>query len=454
MALQKHIGGFSIPHRKWTSESAIVQMGVPRRVVIPMRQHIGAPCEPLVKRGDQVKVGQMIGDTGAYVSAPVHASVSGTVANVVQAPNPGGGRMTSVEITSDGLQEIHESVFPKGASFSGADGKKEFLAHVRASGLVGLGGAGFPTHVKLNPPPGAVFDCLLINGAECEPYISSDNRLLLERAESIIGGVGLVLDALDIPKAYIGIESNKQSAIALARKLVAGDSRIDVKPLPTIYPQGAEKVLIYTCLGRRVPPGKLPADVGTVVLNVNSVSHIHKYITTGMPLISKVVTVSGSAVASPANVDVLIGTPLSEVFEFCGGLLDTARKIIMGGPMMGVAQYSLDVPVIKNTNALLAFDEAEAAQGKETACIRCGQCIGGCPMRLLPLNVNSAAVRNDVERMKKYHVMDCIECGSCEYKCPAKRRIVQSVRAGKDVLRSAEAAERAMEASRRQQGAS
>ena len=438
MALRKSIGGVGIPHHKWASEAAIIKMGVPRRVIIPMEQHIGAPCEPTVKRGDEVRVGQVIGDSGQYVSAPVHSSVSGTVANVTQALHPGGGRVASVEIASDGLQTADAGVRPK--SFNN---KGEFFAHVRSSGLVGLGGAGFPTHVKLNPPQGAVIDSLIINGAECEPYISSDERLLIERTENVIAGVKITLDALGIPKAYIGIEAEKSSAIALLEKQIAGDRRIEIKTLRSNYPQGAEKVLIYTCLGRRVPPGKLPADVSAVVLNVNTVSHIYQYISTGMPLINKILTVSGSAVKNPTNVEVLIGTPLSEVFDFCGGFKSPARKIIMGGPMMGIAQYTLDVPVIKNTNALLAFDETDAKQAAETACIRCGRCIHSCPMRLAPLMLNAAAVRKDAERMNKYHVMDCIECGACEYRCPAKRRIVQSARLGKDILRNIAAAERA-----------
>ena len=432
MAMRKLMGGVAIPRRKWASDSAIVKMGAPRRVLIPMEQHIGAPCEPLVKRGDAVKVGQLIGDSEKYVSAPIHSSVSGTVSNVVQALHPGGGRAATVEIAADGLQTADDGIAPKTYA-----NKKEFLSHIRSSGLVGLGGAGFPTHVKLNPPESAAIDSLIINGAECEPYISSDERLLTERADSIVEGIRLTLDALEIPRAYIGIEDDKTSAIAIISKLIEVDRRIEIKTLRSSYPQGAEKVLIYTCLGRRVPPGKLPADVNAVMLNVNSVRHIHQYITTGMPLISKIVTVSGGAVKKPTNVEVLIGTSLADVFEFCGGFKAPARKILMGGPMMGIAQYTLDVPVVKNTNALLALDETESEQGVETACIRCGKCIRSCPMRLLPLCVNSAAVHNDAERMRKYNVLDCIECGACEYNCPAKRRIVQSARLGKALLRNA-----------------
>ncbi|MDR3121655.1 MAG: electron transport complex subunit RsxC [Clostridiales bacterium] len=437
LTMRKLAGGARVPHRKWTSEAAIVKMGVPARVIIPMVQHIGAPCEPIVKKGDTVLVGQILGDTGQYVSAPIHSSVSGTVANVGQMLYPGGGRVTSVEIATDGLQRPHESVRPQ----TYAD-KKDFLGLVRASGLVGLGGAGFPGHVKLNPPPGASIDCLIVNGAECEPYITSDYRFILENARSIVSGIKLLQSVLGIPKTYVGIEDNKPAAIKLMEEMTADDRNIEIVTLRSLYPQGAEKMLIYSCTGRRVPPGKLPADVGAVVMNVNSVSLIAEFMETGMPLVKKIVTVSGNAVKKPMNLEVVIGTPLRDVFAFCGGFTTTPEKILMGGPMMGIAQFSLDVPVIKNTNAALAFDVKDAKPAPETGCIRCGKCVDNCPMQLLPLFINSAAVKGDAERLKRFHVMDCIECGTCVYNCPAKRRIVQSARLGKDILRNLAAAEK------------
>jgi electron transport complex protein RnfC len=324
---------------------------------------------------------------------------------------------------------LHEDVRP--VEFSGRD---EFLSHVRKSGIVGLGGAGFPTHVKLAPPPGAAIDSLIVNGAECEPYITADDRFMVERPQQLTGGITLILDALGIPKAYIAIEDNKPEAIRTLEKLIAGDQRAEIISLPSRYPRGAEKMLIYSCLGRRVPPGKLPSAVNAVVLNVNTVGAIYQYFTTGEPLTKKLVTVTGSAVRNPSNIEVLIGTPLSEAFDFCGGFKAPPKKVLMGGPMMGIAQFSLDVPVVKHTNALLAFDEGDAAPPPETSCIRCGKCVDSCPMRLLPLYINSAAVKNNAERLEKYHVADCIECGICEYNCPAKRRIVQSARLGKGIL--------------------
>ena len=399
-----------------------------------MQQHIGAPCQPIVLKGDEVKVGQVIGDSEAYVSAPIHSSVSGKVLSVGPMPYPGGGSVIAVEIESDGLQTIHESVVPH--TFND---KKEFLALVRASGLVGLGGAGFPGHVKLNPQNQIM--TLVVNAAECEPYITSDYRAILENAENIIEGIKLVKEVLEIDDVCLGIEDNKPEAAKYFDDLVANDPELRVTVLPSVYPQGAEKMLIYACTGKKVPPGKLPADVGTVVLNVNSLALIAEYIHTGMPLVSKTVTVSGSAVKKPMNLKVPIGTPLSELFDFCEGFSSEPRKVLMGGPMMGIAQHSLDVPVIKNTNAVLAFDEAEATMLPETSCIRCGKCVENCPMHLMPLILNMAAVKNDLERLESFHIMDCVECGTCVYNCPAKRRIVQSVRLGKSALRSAKAKE-------------
>jgi electron transport complex protein RnfC len=441
-------GGAKIPHRKLTSEAAIVKMDIPDKVVIPMIQHIGAECEPTVKKGDAVEVGQLIGDTGKYVAAPIHSSVSGTVANVGQKLYPGGGSAMAVEIATDKRQALHGSVQPHAFA-----GKKEFLALVRESGLVGLGGAGFPAHVKLNPPEGAKIDCLIINGAECEPYITSDYRFILENARSIVSGIKLVKEVAGIPKAFVGIEDNKPAAIELMREMASDDPAIEVVSLKSLYPQGAEKMLIYSCTGRRVPPGKLPADAGAVVMNVNSVAALYEYIQTGRPLTTKIVTVSGNAVKRPMNLEIPIGAMLRDVFDYCGGFLGEPEKILMGGPMMGIAQYTLDVPVIKNTNALLAFDRRDAEVRPETACIRCGKCVDNCPMRLLPLFINSAALKRDVDRLRKYHAMDCIECGTCVYNCPAKRRIAQSARLAKALVREADAKEREAEARAKAQGA-
>ncbi|HEY8349160.1 MAG TPA: electron transport complex subunit RsxC, partial [Clostridia bacterium] len=428
--VMKFRGGIDPGHHKETAELETVRMPLPSRVIIPMLQHVGAPCVPLVKKGDRVLVGQKIGDSDRPISAPVHSSVSGTVTDVRQIVYSNGMEVMAVEIKPDGLQELHDSVAPPVCT-----DRESMLKAIRESGIVGLGGAGFPTSVKLSPPPGKTIDILIINGAECEPFITSDYREMMENPQYIIEGTKKVMEITGIGKAYIGIENNKQDAIDLLSSLVTDSDNIEVVSLPARYPQGGEKQLIYALTGRKVPTGKLPSDVGVLAQNVTTVSFIAQYFKTGLPLIRKKVTVDGSAVANPKNVEVLIGTPLREVFDFCGGFCDEPRKIIMGGPMMGVAQHSLDDPVLKQTNALLAFNERDAEKPKESVCIRCGKCVAACPMSLLPLYINLNVVRGKFEETAKYHVTDCIECGCCSYVCPASRNLVQSVRIAKAELR-------------------
>lgn len=425
-------GGASVPHRKNTANMETVKMGVPEKVVIPMLQHIGAPCEPIVKKGDYVKVGQLIGTSDKFVSSPIHSSVSGTVANVAPMLYPGGFNVTTVEIVTDGKQEVHEDVKPPVYS-----NNKELIEAIRQSGLVGLGGAGFPAHVKLSPPPDKKIDTLIINGAECEPYITSDYREIQENSWNIMSGINILIELLGVDKVWIGIEDNKPAAIKELTHLAENNDKIDVVTLKSQYPQGAEKMLIYSTTGRKVPAGKLPLDVGVVVMNVNSVSFISEYLKTGMPLIKRRVTVDGSAVKNPANVEVLIGTQLIDVFNFCGGFNSVVHKVLMGGPMMGISQYSLKTSVVKHTNALLAFGREDVDIDAESVCIRCGRCVKACPMKLMPLNINFYSIKGDIEELKNYHVNDCIECGSCSYVCPAKRHLVQSLRLAKAQLKQA-----------------
>ncbi|TYQ14903.1 UNVERIFIED_CONTAM: electron transport complex protein RnfC [Acetivibrio alkalicellulosi] len=422
-------GGAVVPHEKNTENCETIQMGVPAKAIIPLLQHIGAPCEPCVAKGDYVKVGQVIGDSDKFVSAPIHSSVSGTVAEVAPMLYPGGVFVNSVVINTDGNQEICESVKPPNMSNS-----KEFLKAIRQSGLVGLGGAGFPAHVKLAVPPDKKIDTLVINAAECEPYITSDYREIIENSWNVISGINTVMELMGIENVLIGIEDNKPDAIKEMTQVAATSDKINVVKLKSRYPQGAEKMLIYATTGRKVPPGKLPLDVGVIVMNVNSVSFIAEYAKTGMPLIKKRVTIDGACVNKPCNVDVLIGTSLKEVFDFCGGFKEEPQKVLMGGPMMGIAQFSLDTSVVKHTNALLAFEKNEANLPSQSTCIRCARCVRACPMNLMPLNLNKSALKENIEDLKKYHVSDCIECGSCSYVCPAKIHLVQSIRLGKAIV--------------------
>ncbi|OPY87578.1 MAG: Electron transport complex protein RnfC [Smithella sp. PtaU1.Bin162] len=429
-ALKIFKGGVPVPHTKRTEECEVITMPVPKTLIFPMVQHLGAPCLPLIKKGDYVKVGQKIGDAESPMAVPVHSSVSGTVKDIRSILYAGGTDVMSVEIESDGLQVVHELVAPPVCT-----DKKEFLKAIRESGLVGLGGAGFPAAIKLSPPPDKPVDVLIINGAECEPFITSDYREMIDNPLRIIEGAEIIMNFTGIKNAFIGIESNKPKAIEKFCSLLAGNSAIRVVKLPSRYPQGGEKQLIYAITGRIVPAGKLPSEIGALVHNVSTTSFIAQYIKTGMPLIKKKVTVDGSAVREPKNLEVLIGTQLQDVFDFCGGFKEEPHKIIMGGPMMGVAQFSLTNTVVKQTNALLAFNKKDATMAAESVCIKCGKCVEACPMNLAPLFISGCVEKNQVSDTVQYGVNDCIECGCCSFVCPASRHLVQSIRYAKAELR-------------------
>lgn len=427
MAVFRFKGGVHPPQRKNTENAATRVMGVPKRVSIPMVQHIGAACVPLVRPGDHVDAGQRIGDSDAFVCAPIHSPVSGKVVAIDQMVTYGVRPVATVVIETDGLQTVHESVAaPVVAS------REDFLKTVRASGLTGLGGAGFPAHVKLNPPKDKPVDTLIINAAECEPYITSDYRECLERTGDIADGIRFVMKWTGIGKALIGIEDNKPEAVKALERTLTAIPGVTVVPVKTLYPQGAERMLIYTLTGRRVLMGKLPSDVGCVVMNVASVAFLGRHERDGMPLVSRRLTVDGPAVEKPGNVEVLLGTSVREVFDFCGGFKSTPAKVLMGGPMMGLALFTFDVPIIKNNNALLALDLVTGDLPPESACIRCGRCAEACPLRLLPMEINRAVTRFSEEELPKFQPSDCIECGCCSYVCPAKRHLVQSIRLAKE----------------------
>lgn len=431
-------GGAAVPHHKNTWDIPSSTMPPPEKVILPMQQHIGAPCIPTVKKGDHVYVGTVVGDSEAYVSAPVHASVSGTVTEITQVMLTGGQMTQAVVVGSDGKMEKDPAIAPPPPITT----KEELAKAARAAGLVGLGGAGFPAHVKLNVPEGKTIDTLLVNVAECEPYVTSDHREALENGRNVLEGVYHVKEILGVQRVILAVEDNKPDVIQKLSEIADDPKRdpldqVRVLPLKSRYPQGAEKVLVQACTGRKVPAGKLPADVGCLVMNIGSLSFLASYMRTGMPLTLKRVTLDGSAIAHPQNVIVPVGTPIKDVVVFCGGYKAEPKKLIMGGPMMGVAITSDELPILKQNNAILAFDQREAQLRQPTACIRCGRCVAACPMHLMPTKLEQAVERQDVEALQSLDIMTCMECGCCSFSCPAGRRLVQAIRLGKNYVRKA-----------------
>ncbi len=406
------------PHPgKSTAELATVTMPLPEKLYLVMQQNIGAPCEPVVQKGDTVCVGTVVGKAKGFVGADIHSGVSGTVLGVEELVLPQGGMVQAVVIAADGQQNIDPGVAPPAVR-----DRESFIAAVRACGLVGLGGAGFPTGVKLAPKNPDALDTLIINAAECEPYITADNREMLENGDTVISGIMAVKKYLNIPRAVIAIERNKPEAMDLMFSLTRGDPSLEVLPLPARYPQGAEKVLIETVTGREVPAnGGLPADVGVLVLNVTTISAIGKYLASGLPLMTKRLTVDGGAVVEPKNVEVIIGTPLADVIDFCGGTKSQPAKILVGGPMMGVAMVDTAYPVTKQNNAILTLTKEEAALPEPQPCIRCGKCVQACPVCLSPVEISEAYEAHDVQALVGLNAQVCMACGVCSYVCPAKR---------------------------------
>lgn len=433
-AVKKVRGGVKVDHHKNTAELEVVRIPTPSKVTIPMAMHIGAPCEPVVKVGDEVAVGQVIGDSDKFVSAPIHASVSGKVTAVGDIKMPNGTTAKAVTIESDGEMRLWEGIKPPVV-----ETREDFVKAVRDSGLVGLGGAGFPTHVKLNFDPSKGIDTLVINAAECEPYITVDYRECIENSWDILSAVYTIKEILGFKNVIIAAEDNKPEAFKVLKRIA--DDKVDVNDevrlmvLESKYPQGAEKMMVQSATGRQVPPGKLPADVGCVVMNIASVAFISRYLKTGKPLVSRSLTVDGSAIAEPKNVRVPIGMNIGEIIDFCGGFKADPCKLITGGPMMGLAITGTEFPILKQNNAILAFAEGDAVIKKETDCIRCGRCAAACPLSLTPTNIIRATKAKDVDTMNRIGVMVCMECGSCAYSCPAGKPLVQYMRLAKAILR-------------------
>jgi len=430
MGLATFKGGVHPPDSKELSkQSPITPAAAPKRVLIPLSQHIGAPCKAAVTVGQEVKKGEVIGTPEGFVSAAVHASVAGRVAGIVDCPTATGRMVQSVVIENNGSEEwVQLQDNPDFLSLA----PEELRTKVKNAGIVGMGGAAFPTHVKLSPPKEKPIDVVILNGAECEPYLTADYRLMIERSDDVVAGLKVVMRILGVTKGYIGIEANKMDAVEIMTKAVAGEANIQVIPCMVRYPQGAEKMLIKACVNREVPARGLPMDCGVVCQNIGTAVAIYEAARFGKPLIERVVTVTGRAVKEPKNLLAKIGTTVSDIVAQCGGLREDTAKVISGGPMMGFALYSLETPITKGTSGILALPAAEVHHAdKFGPCIRCGRCIDACPMGLMPSMLSVTAEKGFYEDAKAYNLFDCFECGSCTYVCPSKRPIVHLVRLAK-----------------------
>lgn len=394
-------------------------------MVYPLSQHIGAPAKPVVKKGDQVLMGQLIAEAGGFVSAPIYASVSGTVKGIEDRRNTVGDMTSCIIIENDGKYEQTE--FPKRKPLE-QQSKEEILDAIREAGIVGMGGAGFPTHVKLSPKEPEKIQYVIANCAECEPYLTSDYRRMMENPEWLIGGLKTVLRLFDHANGILAVEDNKKDCIKLLKQLTVSEPKITVLPLKTKYPQGSERQIIYACTGRAINSSQLPADAGCVVDNVDTLVAVYRAVTEGRPLMQRVVTVTGDAIRKPQNYVVPIGTNYRDLIEASGGFIVEPQKVVSGGPMMGFGLFDLNVPVTKTSSALLCIAEDEVAKAKETNCIRCGRCVDACPSRIMPNKLSKLALKGDKEAFEKNNGMECVECGCCSYTCPAKKPLTQNIK--------------------------
>ena len=418
-------------NKELTKSKKTVAMDAPDILVFPLSQHIGAPCESLVKAGDTVMVGQKIADSEAFVSSPIHSSVSGVVKAVEKRPHATMSECMAIVIENDKNYTVLEDIKPIDYTLMS---QKEIIDEIRNGGIVGMGGATFPTHVKLSIPDGKTADTFLVNAAECEPYLTSDHRLMLEKPEDIIEGIKIVMKATGIKKSIIAMEDNKQDAFEALDELCKNEDGIEVVKVKTKYPQGSEKQLIDAVLKRQVKSATLPIDSGVIVQNVASVAEISNHFKTGMPLIERIVTVSGRGIENPMNVVVKVGTSYQDVCEFAGGMKENVSKVISGGPMMGFSQYTLEVPVTKGTSGILFFTQDEDKEYSEQACIKCGKCVSHCPMNLMPFMITEMARIGEMDEAVRYGLKDCMECGSCSFICPQRRHLVQHIRVAKAKL--------------------
>lgn len=425
------IGGVHPPENKLSAGQAIKTAELPKQAVIMLSQHIGAPAQAVVAKGDKVKVGTLLAQAGGFVSANIHSSVSGTVAKIDTAVDVAGFQRPAIYIDVEG-DEWEESIDRSETLVKECNlDSKAIVERIKEAGIVGLGGATFPAHVKLTPPPGATATILIINAVECEPYLTADHQLMMEKGAEILVGTELLRKAINVERAVIGIENNKPDAIAHMKELAAAYPTIEICPLKVKYPQGGEKQLIDAVIRRQVPSGGLPIATGAVVQNVGTAFAVYEAVQKNKPLFERIVTVTGKSLAHPSNLKVRVGTPLSQLIDACGGLPEDTEKVISGGPMMGKAVVSTDTPTTKGCSGVLIIRDLESRRKEMTACIRCAKCIAACPMGLAPNTLMNATDHKDWERVEKEHVMDCIECGSCSFTCPAHRPLLDYVRMGK-----------------------
>ena len=432
------IGGVHPAENKLSAASPIREAGLPKQAVFSMCQHIGAPAKPVVKRGDVVKVGTLLGEAGGFVSAPIYSSVSGKVTKVDVALDASGTRRPAVYVDVDG-DEWEESIdrTPDLVKLSDRPNldSKTIIEKIKNAGIVGMGGATFPCHVKLSPPPGCKAECVIINAVECEPYLTADHRLMLEHPDEILVGVDLIMKAVDVTKGYIGIENNKPDAIALMKEKAQAYPNIEVVPLKVKYPQGGEKQLIDAVVNRQVPaPPAIPINVGAIVQNVGTAFAIYQAVMKNKPLIDRVITVTGKSVKQPSNLLARLGTPFQQLIDECGGLPEDTGKVIGGGPMMGKALLSLEVPMTKGSSGLLIMNEKEARRSEPNPCIRCAKCVSACPMGLEPYLLSTLSDLQDWEKIEANDVTSCIECGSCQFTCPSNRPLLDMIRVGKTTV--------------------
>ncbi|MBR5313479.1 MAG: electron transport complex subunit RsxC [Clostridia bacterium] len=428
-------GGIHVEEYKNTHRCRIEALPAPEIVTIPLSQHIGAPATALVKKGDPVTVGQKIGDVTAGLGCPVHSSISGTVTDIVKKTAQNGFNVEYVVIQNDFKDTVCPDIHPVSKKLTEVT-TEEVIGIVREAGISGMGGAAFPTYAKIQSALGKV-DKLIVNCAECEPFITANHRLLLEQPASVINGVKILLKALGVRTAYLAVEDNKMDAIEKLEEMTEGSKMISVKVMKTKYPQGDERQLVYALTGVEIPSGKLPADVGCVIFNAETCAAVYRAFAFGMPLISRIVTVDGDCVKRPRNILAPIGTRVTDLVEFCGGLVREPKKIINGGPMMGAAQWDTEMPVTKSTSAVLLFSEGFGRKSVDTqSCIRCGKCIRNCPMHLMPMYIAQFSKIHDLKRAEEYGAMNCVECGSCSYNCPGGVEIVQHIRVAKAAIKA------------------